>query len=243
MNPTILARIIGQTFRAPDDGKGGAGGTGATAPDAAAVTAARTYLADFVDAEPLKAMKDEDVVKQHTRYTAAFDKHTKAGAEKTKAEAIEKAKGIKLELPKDSLLTQPEIDKIAATARERGLSLEQANELVASQNEAVKAHVARQVESSTKQREEWVKTVQNDPDLGGAKLTVTQRNSQRAIDTFLDADVRKFLRESGFGDHPGLVRALAKIGAAMSEDGRVGGDPGSGGKKTAEQVLYGSSSS
>lgn len=242
MNQTILARLLGRMFRAPDAGTGDAAAAAAAAAAANAVKPeeARTFVADFVEPDALKAMKDEDVVKAHSKYKGAVDKITKTSSEKAKVEAIEKAKNLKLELPKDSKLHATDADAVLAYAREHGLSEEHAKAVLNHRNDAVAKHEARQKANTEAKAAEWVKTVSEDPDLGGAKLVETQRQAQLAIDKFMPQPLRDMLRETKLGDHPEVVRFLRNVGATLKEDSppNLGGGQG-GGKKSAEDVLYG----
>jgi hypothetical protein len=246
MNRTILARLISLMYPMSFVVDGGTGGTG-NEPPAVKPEDARAFLTDFGHSpDALKTAKDEDVVKQYATVNANFTKRAqaeaKAAQEKATTAAKEAAKSIKLELPRDSVLSQADVDRVAATARERGLSKEDAEALLKEQDATVRGHVARQQEQSKTQRAEWVKTIQNDPELGGDKLAVTQKNSLRAIEKFMPPELREKLKETGFGDFPPLVKMLNAIGAAMAEDkGPLGGaGTGGAGKKSAEDVLYGS---
>lgn len=167
------------------------------------------------------------------------------------AAAAPAAVEVKLELPKDSKLVQADVDRIVADAKARGLSQEQATDLLHREHQAVAGYEARQATEATKQRTDWQNTVKTDPEIGGEKLSITQRNSQRVLDTFMpnaqDAagqpvthPLRALLRDTGFGDHPEVVRFLNKVGAAMAEDKGIvhSGSPASGGKDAAN-VLYG----
>lgn len=258
MNRKYLAALIGQLYRdqADDgtDGGGGGGGTVGTVDQTPTVKPedARTALADYVsDPESLKTMGDEDVVKLHGKVTAAQQKAIDAHNQKSQAERVEAAKSIKLEVPKDSKLVQADIDRISAIMREKGLSKAEADILVAEANQTALAYEARMQASAKEQQQGWIKAVQDDPDIGGDNLAVTQKNAQRVIDTFMPntkgADgkdvvhpLRAMLRETGFGNHPEVVRFLNRIGASMAEDKALGGGGGPASeKKSAETVLYG----
>lgn len=209
---------------------------------------ARAFLTEFGhSADALKGAKDEDVVKQYqavnTNFTKRVEAHVKSTTEKaTKAQqeaaAANKTKWEKgehkLELPKESALTQADVDEIAAKAREQGLSIEQAKEQMAARETAYKTALARQDAAAKEQRAGWVKTLQAKPDL-----QVVQANAQKAIDKFMPQTLRENLKTTGFGDYPPLVEFLAAIGAAMSEDKPLGQGGAAGGKKSAEEVLYG----
>lgn len=256
MNQTLLARLIGMMFRAPEPGNGGGGGGGGGGDVQVTPADARTYLSDFGhNADTLKGMQDADVLKLHKNVSTAYSKRVesdgKAAKEKADKEAQAKTaaakqaweKGeIKLQAPQGSKLVQTDIDRIAATARERGLSKEQADELIKQEHEFAERYATTQAEAAKKQREGWVEAIKNDKDIGGANLARTQKRSQAVIDTFMPEKLRIALRETGLGDHPEFVRFLDAVGAAMDEDSPAGGGGGGGGngKKSAEEVLYGS---
>lgn len=230
MNQRMLAKIIGQLFMAPDPGNGGTGGGGTgTEPPAVKPEDARAFVADFVQPDALKAMKDEDVVKEYARYNTVVEKHTKAHGEKSKAAALEAAKALKLDLPKDTKLHATDAESVLAYARKHGLSADQAKEALLQRNEAIEGYVKRQGEQAKAKQDEWVKTVSADPDLGGAKLTETQKQAQLAIDKFMPQPLRDMLRESGLGDHPEVIRFLRNVGATLKEDSAP--NNGSGGGK------------
>lgn len=151
---------------------------------------------------------------------------------------------IKLEIPKDSKLVQADIDRIAAIAREQGLSQEQATKLLTEQNAAVAGYEARQTEAAKTQRAEWAKAITEDKELGGDKLSITQRNSMRVIEKFMPQPLREKLRETGLGDYPDFVRFLNAVGAAMAEDSGVVGSGGPAkGSVDAASKLYDNPSS
>lgn len=252
MNRKYIAALIGQLYRdQAGDGTDGGGGGGGDQTPIVKPEDARTALADYVsDPESLKTMGDEDVVKLHGKVTAAQQKAIEAHQSKSQAERIEAAKSIKLEVPKDSKLVQTDIDRISAIVREKGLSKAEADILVAEANQTALAYETRMQASAKEQQEGWIKAIQDDPEIGGDNLAVTQKNAQRVIDTFMPSTkgadgkevlhpMRVMLRETGFGNHPEVVKFLNRVGLAMGEDkGPNGGGPASG-TKSAESILYG----
>lgn len=217
--------------------------------------AARTDLVGYGhNAETLKGMKDEDVKALHTNVSATVSKHIEAhgktAAEKSKGEqetarktvAAQWEKGeLKLELPKESKLHQSDIDEVAAIARERGLSKDDAAAMLAQREKAAAGFEARSIETMKAARTQWVSDIKADKELGGDNLPETQRLSMLAVERFATPALREKLRETGFGDHPEIVRMFTAIGKAMSEDKPgVGGGLGGakGGEKSAAEVLY-----
>ena len=108
-------------------------------------------------------------------------------------------------------------------ARELGLKSEQAQKLV-------DLVVARQQANVQEARSAWVKRVNEewegqikaDPDIGGQAFQASTVAADKAFRQFFDEGTRKFLVESGYANHPGLFKALVRIGKAIGEDSRAG---------------------
>jgi len=252
MNRTILGMAIRQIFLdAADDKGGGGGGTGDDKTVAVKPEDARAFVSEFVsDPESIKTLDDAKVVEYHGKLKGKLDGLIKTEVEKAKGASTAEAaalkekwtKGeLKLEAPKDSKLSKADVDEIAAIARERGLSQEQAAEMVASRHAAVSRFEATVMEKMKSERAAWVESIKNDPEIGGDKLKETQRLTMLPIERFATPEFRSELRASGFGDHPLFVRFLLSIGQAMSEDDPSAdkGGGGGGSKKDAATVLYG----
>ena len=66
--------------------------------------------------------------------------------------------------------------------------------------------------------------VRADPEIGGAKFAETMTAAKRGLMKLLpDAKDRVLLEQTPYGNHPLLVKILARAGAMMSEDGHVAG--------------------
>jgi len=256
MNRKYMVGLISQMFReqAGDGDQGGGGGGGGSGDQTVTIKPdeARAAIADYVlDPEQIKTMPDADVVKYHEKISGATKKALDGLTAKQQAERLEAAKTLKIDLPKDSKLVQTDIDRISAIVREKGLSKAEADVLVAEANATAVAVEARMQESAKQQQQKWQADVKADPEIGGDKFSVTQRNSQRVLDTFMPNGkdeagnavihpLRNMLRETGFGDHPEVVKFLNRVGSAMAEDKpMVGAGGGGGGNKDAAAVLYG----
>lgn len=148
-----------------------------------------------------------------------------------------------LKLPKDSPLKPDAIERKAADAKARGLTNEQAQKeletesaQIASDREAQRSAVT---EAWKKQNEDWTVELKNDPAVGGEKFPQNIELAKRVVTKFGDPTFMKELDETGFGNHPGLVRMLVKLGQGMSEDQLV--IPGAAvpdTKRSAAEVLF-----
>lgn len=148
-----------------------------------------------------------------------------------------------LKLPDGSLLDPSRVEKIAAFARERGFSQEQAQVIVERESDAVAAHL----EAARATAAQWVDQAKADPELAGKDPAKAQQVfagnvelAKRAIDKFATAELKKALNETGFGNHPEVLRLFMKVGKAMADDKYV--PPGSSHTpapaRSAAEIMY-----
>lgn len=145
-----------------------------------------------------------------------------------------------LKLPEKSLLDPSVLERTAASAKARGLTNEQAQkELDAVAGEVAKYHETLLEQHKTKVSE-WEQQSRNDKEIGGTAFAANAELSRRVVEKFATPEFAKILNDSGYGNHPELVRVFARIGRAIGEDRPGGSNPGGGApKKNAEDVLYG----
>lgn len=149
-----------------------------------------------------------------------------------------------LTLPKDAALEASAVERHTAFAKAEKLSPETAQKALEQENTAIVADRAKQGEATasafqTLARETWPNEIKADKEFGGDKFDATVLESKRAADKFVTADEKEMLNKSGWGNHPVLVRIMARVGRAMGNDTLVVGGAGvSGAKKTDGQVLY-----
>lgn len=130
--------------------------------------------------------------------------------------------------------------------RELGLSNEQAQTLV-----PVAAKWARSIQAQGEQqlmgqvaaqRREWFETARNDAEVGGAQWSGSLNLANKALDTLgfaKGSPFRQLLDDSGLGNHPDMIRAWARIGRLVSEDGfERPGTPSTGARKSDAELFY-----
>jgi hypothetical protein len=150
-----------------------------------------------------------------------------------------------LKLPQGSLLDQSRIDKIAATARERGLSNEQAQAMIESENSAVSEFVQSTAPGGklwTKQIDKWEAEALADPEIGGSpeKFAESKAIAKKAFDKYAPEESKAFLNQTALGSHPALIKLFKRIGSAMKNDQTAHGqaNPVSAKPKSFEEVMY-----
>jgi hypothetical protein len=108
------------------------------------------------------------------------------------------------------------VEKATPLLRELGLSNEAANKLVALQLQHQDAQAAEYTARTSKA---WLEEIQADKDFGGEKLEATHRASNAFLNQFdTDHSVAKLLQEFGIGNHPGLIRMMARAAAHFAQD-------------------------
>lgn len=123
--------------------------------------------------------------------------------------------------------------------RELGLSNKQANALlpiapkiVASAQDKI---IKSLIDEGTKQRKAWLDAFAADKEIGGQKRAESERLAVTGLEKLgfgRDHPFRVALTETGFGNHPDMIRILRWVGAAS------GNQPSGGAGSSALDRLY-----
>lgn len=176
-------------------------------------------------AEPKVAAGETKDAKVETKVAAGAE--TKADP-KVEAEKLEKAvAALALKLPEGVDAKHPSVVAFKRLAAEHGLDTLKAQKLYDAHRadltsqlaEADKAREKGGAEWLANQRKTWRDSLQKDAEYGGAKWSETKAAVSRAFNKYgaADPDLKAFLND-GAGDHPALVKFLARIGRDMAED-------------------------
>jgi len=142
-----------------------------------------------------------------------------------------------LKLPDGSILETSVVDRIAAIAKERGMSQEEAQSFLNEQNQSVATFVEERKKS-------WFEAVKGDKEFGGDAFTVNAELAKRVVQRFdPSGELQAELDKMGYGNHPAMFKFVTRIGKAMSEDQLVvpGAQTGTT-KKSMEEIFYGEKS-
>lgn len=131
-------------------------------------------------------------------------------------------------------------DRIAVVAKKLALPAEAAQSLM----DAAVAEVAKISSGIETERDKmidtWEAEARADKEFGGVNLDANLELGKRVLARFADERLIKDLTESGFGNHPGMVRLLAQIGKGMKEDDFISSNAGNDGhavKDTASKLY------
>lgn len=194
-------------------------GTEAT-PTAAVTTTPAEATTPVAPAAP--AVEPQTPATVETTPAPVTETKTETPAEPAKEAPAEPAKtepaAYSLKASEGSLLTAEQVTEIETLAKSANLTEAQAKEVLAKQESNVKAYEARANEAFAQTVKGWQEAIKTDAVLGGANLGQTLEHSKAATLHFADETFVKELETSGFGNHPGFVRMMAKIGSAMGSN-------------------------
>lgn len=144
-----------------------------------------------------------------------------------------------LSLPKEQeRLDADDLKAIEVVARAKGWT-----------NEEAQAQLEEHLEAIETQSNRFLEETKSDPVYGGDKLDQTVALANKALDRLHPKGTpegdrfRKLLTKSGYGNNVAVLAHLAKLGKMMAEDKSALGAGEGGGEKTAEQILYGGTTS
>lgn len=144
-----------------------------------------------------------------------------------------------LKIPDGALITAADVERIAAFAKERGLSNEEAQAVLERDNANIVSYQENQRAQLEKLKTDWVEQVKSDKEIGGAVFNESIELSKRVIERFGSQELKQQLDATGFGNHPELVRIFSKIGKAMGDDKLVIVNRQDQPKKTLAEKMYG----
>jgi hypothetical protein len=145
-----------------------------------------------------------------------------------------------IKLPEGSKLDASHVEKIALFAKERGLSNEDAQAIVERDQKLLSAREEAMTQEVRKIVEGWPTQAKADPEIGGEAFDKNVELAKRVVDRIdKEGSLKKLLNESGYGNHPDVLRAFVRMGKMMTEDQLVIPGAQAGGKKSIEEVFYG----
>ena len=108
-------------------------------------------------------------------------------------------------------------------AKDLDLSQEAAQKVLDKVAPVIQAKQAKALEVA---KADWVSNSQTDEEFGGEKLNDNLEIAKTALDAFGNDALKSLLVETGFGNHPEIIRFMYRAGKAISEDSYVGNSEG-----------------
>ena len=85
---------------------------------------------------------------------------------------------------------------------------------------------AKQAKVLEQVKTDWANDSQADKEFGGENLAENLEIAKKSLDAFGSDTLKSLLHETGFGNHPEIIRFMFKVGSAISEDSYVGNSEG-----------------
>ena len=121
-------------------------------------------------------------------------------------------------MPEGITLDSAQLEAAAPLFKELGLNQEQAQKLVDFQAAQVQAGQQGQLDAFNQLKTDWVEQARKDPEIGGAKFDENIGDAKQAISKFGNEGFTKLLNDFGMGNHPEVIRFMAKVGRLTKED-------------------------
>lgn len=163
-----------------------------------------------------------DATKSEAENAAAKAEHDKTKPADKSAElnldAVPEDGKYQLTMPEGVTLDQALLDKLAPDFKAAGLTHKQAQALADKYIEQQRADGQAQVEAWQKMTSDWVNEAKADAEIGGPKWDATVKAATGVVAKFGNEKFSEFLNSSGAGNHPEMIRLMAKVGAVIGED-------------------------
>lgn len=135
-----------------------------------------------------------------------------------------------LAAPEGFSLDPAAVEAAAPVFKEAGLTNEQANKLMPAAKDfaerTAQATIDGIIEQGQAQRATWLKEFDADAEIGGQNKETTLHLAAKGLDAMGYKDghpFRKAMNDTGFGNHPDMIRVFRRLGQMAGEDGFVTG--------------------
>lgn len=184
-----------------------------------------------------EAVKDETVLGSEKAVQDKEDEISKPKAEE-KPSVSEEISYADFELPEGVTIQDTLKDEFVAVAKENKLTQESAQKFISLAAKHSQMILEQQQRLKDETAEKWVSEIKSDKVFGGEKFSETVERAIRARDKFGSPAFVSFLKESGAGNHPELIKLLARVDKAMGEGRTVDGSATTSQDFSLAQMMY-----
>jgi hypothetical protein len=146
----------------------------------------------------------------------------------------------KLALPEGVEIDEAALAVAAPVFKELGLTNGQATKIAEVFANLRQAEGEQQAEAWVARNRDWVATAKADKTYANVGFDAAAKVANAAVRAFGDDDLVTVLNETGLGNHPALIRAFYKAGAAMANDTTERGTNAGAAAVPMEERMYGS---
>lgn len=144
-----------------------------------------------------------------------------------------------LTMPDGVEVDQALLDALSPDFKELGLTQKQAQALA---DKFIAAQTKKGEEANAawaKTLTGWVDQAKADPEIGGANWDSSVKAATSVVGRFGNDAFREYLNASGAGNHPEMIRFMAKVGAVIGEDRPANPvNPGKAVARDTAAILY-----
>lgn len=158
--------------------------------------------------------------------------------EKTDAKPVGVPEEYEFKMPEGLALDSAAVEKFEPIFKEMKLSQDQAQVLAERYAEHVQGIQKAQADAHRQQVEGWVSNVKADPEIGGKAMEENVIFAKKALGKYGTPELTAILDQTGFGNHPELVRAFCRIGKAMSEPTTIYTGGTANEQTPVEKIMY-----
>lgn len=128
----------------------------------------------------------------------------------------------------DTTKPLPEVSEFLTLANTKGMTKEETGQLLALHTKFLQSAASEYLGRWEKTQADWQTAVRALPEYGGANLPATLTSIAKTLDRYGDAKVREAFAVTGAGNHPDIVRFMAKLSKDLNETPPVRGDQNRG---------------
>lgn len=143
---------------------------------------------------------------------------------------------LELKVPDGVEVDAGTLNQFKEVAKEAGVKGPHAQKILDLYVNAQKSWFDAVQQAGAQRMQQWTESLKTDKELGGQNSDTTRANVDRVMKAYATPELRALLDESGFGNHPELVRFVSRIGKAIAEDTVAGtSEGGPAGRATDEE--------
>jgi hypothetical protein len=206
--------------------------TEATATTEATITAETTAAETATTAEATTLLTGDTTAAEETAAdtTTTEESSTEETAEKTEGEEeTAEVTGApeeyaEFEVAEGVALDETTLGEFKGVAKDLNLPQESAQKLVDLATQMSQRWADQFTNQVTETRQGWLDASKADKEFGGDKLGESLATAKRAIDAYGTPELTQLLNETGIGNHPEVIRFMARAGKGVTETGVVKAD-------------------
>lgn len=144
-----------------------------------------------------------------------------------------------LAMPEGVEVDQEMVDALGPEFKDLGLTNKQAQALADKFIEVQSKRAEGQAKEWGETVQKWADDAKADKEIGGDKWDGTVKAGRAAVERLGTPGLKEYLNATGGGNHPEVIRFMAKVGSMLREDDpAMGGAGGSGKPAEAAHVLF-----